>query len=424
MIWSLIKGLLFIVIIGALALGAGYLMQTGTELHVAIGGWEFSLGPVQAVIAALVLIAAVWLLIRLVALLVATLRFLNGDETALSRYFTRNRERRGYEALSDSLMALASGEGRLALARAKKAEKFLQRPELTTLIAAQAAELAGDTRRAAEAYKRLLPDERTRFVGVRGILMQKLAEGDTATALKLAEHAYALKPRHEEVQDILLRLQAGEGDWKGARTTLGAKLRTGALPRDVHRRRDAALALQEARGILDEGNSIEAREAAIAANRESPDLIPAAAMAARAYIANARPKYATRVLIKAWEAQPHPDLAAAFAEIEPLEFADRTVAAVPRADLCATTGRGNPAAAGRTEHRGRGFSGGPACAGRSAGQPSDGARADDHGGDRARRRIGRGCRARLARQGRDRLTRAAVDLRQVQHHPCRMGAGL
>ncbi|MCB1400741.1 MAG: heme biosynthesis protein HemY, partial [Rhodobacteraceae bacterium] len=81
-----------------------------------------------------------------------------------------------------------------------------------------------------------------------------------------------------------LKLQADKGDWKGARDVLNAKARQGLLPRDVYRRRDAVLALQEAKGILDEGASVEAREAAIAVNKSSPDLIPAAVMAARAYI--------------------------------------------------------------------------------------------------------------------------------------------
>ena len=105
------------------------------------------------------------------------------------------------------MMALASGEGRLAMAKAARAERFLARPELTNLLAAQAAEMAGDRTKAEEVYKRLLQDERTRFVGVRGIMKQKLDEGDADTALKLAERAFALKPRHEETTDILLRLQ-------------------------------------------------------------------------------------------------------------------------------------------------------------------------------------------------------------------------
>jgi HemY protein len=67
---------------------------------------------------------------------------------------------------------------------------------------------------------------------------------------------------------------------------------------------------------MDDNASIEQREAAIEANRQSPDLIPAAAMAARALTDKGDKKGATRVLKKAWDAKPHPDLAVAFADIE------------------------------------------------------------------------------------------------------------
>lgn len=319
MIWSLAKVLLFLLIVAALTLGAGILLDTGGGIRIAAAGYEFTLGPLQALITFLVMVVLVWLLMKLVGLIVAVFRFLNGDETAISRYFDRNRERKGFQALSEGLLALAAGEGRLALNRAIKAEKYLAEPHLTTLLVAQAAEAAGDTRRATEAYKELLASETTRFVAIRGLLRQKLAEGDSDTALKLAAKALELKPRHEETQDILLKLQAESRDWKGARATLGAKLKAGALPRDVYRRRDAVLALQLAQGVLEEGASIEAREAAIEANRQSPDLIPAAAMAARALADKGDRKGATRVLKKAWDAKPHPDLAAAFADIEPAE---------------------------------------------------------------------------------------------------------
>lgn len=322
MIWSLVKVLLFIGAIAGITYGASLLLETGEGLRIAAAGYEFTLGPFQAVMGLLLALLALWLLLLLIGLLTATLRFINGDETAITRYFDRNRERKGYQALSDGLVALASGENRVALSRAVKAEKLLGKPELTTLLVAQASEAAGDTRRATEAYKQLLQHERTRFVGIRGLLAQKAAEGDTETALKLAEKAFALKPKHMETQDILLKLQANTQDWKGARATLDAKMRSGGLSKDIFRRRDAVLALQEARSIMDETASIEAREAAIQANKLSPDLIPAAAMAARSLITAGDAKGATRILKKAWEAHPHPDLAAAFAEIAPDESAE------------------------------------------------------------------------------------------------------
>lgn len=319
MLWSLTKVILFVVAVAALALGAGMLSETDGAMRIIVSGWEFTIGPLQAVVLGVLLLLAVWLALRILGFLGAVVRFLNGDETAISRYFDRNRERKGYKALSEGMLALASGEARLALSRAQTAERLLGKPEITTLLVAQAAEAAGDRKRATEAYKALLADDGTRFVGIRGLLQQKLTDGDREVALKLAEKAFELRPKHAETQDILLKLQSDAGDWSGARSTLGAKLKAGTLPKDVYRRRDAVLALQQAKTVIDDDASIEAREAAIEANRLSPDLIPAAAMAARGYAAKGDVKNATRVLKKAWEVLPHPDLAAAFAAIVPDE---------------------------------------------------------------------------------------------------------
>ncbi|MCW9043126.1 MAG: heme biosynthesis protein HemY [Pseudopelagicola sp.] len=319
MLWSLVKILLFVAAIAGLTYGAGWLMESEGGVMITVAGVEYTLGPLQAVIAFVVLVILCWVVFKLMSLLVAVLKFLNGDETAISRYFDRNRETKGYQALADGLLALASGEGSKAIDNARKAERYLGKPELTNLLTAQAAEMAGDRKKATEVYKRLLADDATRFVGVRGLMKQTLSEGKTEAALKLAKTAFALKPRHEETQDTLLRLQAETGDWSGARSTLGAKLRHGSLPRDVHKRRDAVLALSEAKDILDEEATVEVREKAIEANKLSPDLIPAAVMAARGYIEQGKPRSAARLLQKTWTVQPHPDLAAAYAEIAPDE---------------------------------------------------------------------------------------------------------
>ena len=236
MIWSLIKVLLFVVIVAALTLGAGYLIDTGGGIRVATAGYEFTLGPLQAVIVTLVLLGLLWLVLKIVGLVVAVLRFLNGDETAISRYFDRNRERKGYEALAEGTIALASGEAGWRCRALPRRNAISNRPELTTFLVAQAAEAAGDSRKARpRPTSRCCPIRRSRFIGVRGLMNQKLAEGDRETALKLAEKAFELKPKNAETQDVLLRLQAETADWKGARATLGAKLRSGTLPKDVYR---------------------------------------------------------------------------------------------------------------------------------------------------------------------------------------------
>jgi len=319
MLWTLLKIVVFVAIVAAVALGAGWLMQSDLALRLVFAGWEITLRPLQAAIAVLLLVLAVWLLIRLAGLVVAVLRFILGDETALSRYFTRNRERRGLRALAEGMTALAGGEGQTALLRARKAERLLGATELTDPFLAQAAEAAGDRAAAKAALRRMVGEPRTRLAGLRGLLRQKLAEGDTEAALKLAQRAFALKPGHAEIQDRLIELQTQAGAWGEARRTLAAKHRHGSLPRDVHRRRDAVLALAEARSLKTDERDDAAHERALEANRLAPALVPAAVMAAEGLAARGRQRAAARALRTAWEAEPHPDLATAFAALAPDE---------------------------------------------------------------------------------------------------------
>lgn len=319
MFWTVLKIVLFLAVVAGLVWGAEALVTQEAGLRLAVGNTEFTLGPVQMAIAALLLLAGLWLLMRLVGLTVAVLRFINGDETAISRHFERNRRRRGLEALTDGFMALAAGEGEKALTKGRKAEKLLEDQALTTLLIAQAAQAKGNTALAEDYYKRLLEDDRSRFVGVQGLLAQQVEAGNATKARKLAETALTLRPGHAPTQDRLLMLQNKAGDWSGARRTLLETTRSGRLPKPVFKRRDAVLTLQQAEAEEAAGNTALAQDLAIEANRESPELVPAAVMAARALVARGKGPAAAKLIKRAWKAQPHPELAQAYAAIAPDE---------------------------------------------------------------------------------------------------------
>ena len=81
------------------------------------------------------------------------------------------------------------------------------------------------------------------------------------------------------------------------------KLKYGSLPKDVHKRRDAVLALSEAVEIIETDKKMDAQVTAIEANRLSPDLVPAV-LVAKEYLADkSRKKNAIKVIKKAWESQ-------------------------------------------------------------------------------------------------------------------------
>ena len=319
MIWSLVRIILFIGCIALITFGIVYVIETGGEVRVSFAAIEYSFSPMMAMIAVALLLVSIWAAIAALGLIIAILHFFNGDETAITRYFNRNREQRGFDALADGMVALAAGEGKIALAQVSKAEKMLRRPELTNLMNAQAAEMTGDTKKALKYYKSLLENDRTRFVGVRGLMKQKLAEGDMATAMKLAEKAFAIRPAHEDTQNLLFEMQSDAGDWSGARETIATKVRKGTLPKDVGRRREAILALADAKDKLDADDIEAGRIAALNANKLAPTLIPAAVLAAEVQTVSGNKSVAAKILKKAWGGNPHPELAAAFAEIEETE---------------------------------------------------------------------------------------------------------
>jgi HemY protein len=319
MIWSILKIAVFLAIAAALAFGASRLIETPGQVLIAFGGREFELTPIGFLIALLVAVVAALIVLRIVGFLAALLRFLLGDETAITRYFGRNRERRGLDALSGSMVALASGEATLASRKAAKAEKLLQRPELTRIVSARAAEMNGDTAKAFDIYKSMLESDRTRFIGVEGLMRQKLEAGDTDTALALAKKAFALKPDNAPVMRQLFDLQSKTEDWAGARETLSASMHARMIPRDVGARHDAVLSLAASRKSHAAGETGRGHEAAKQANKLAPTLVPAAALAAQAHAAEGSARKASKALTKAWSANPHPEIAAAFAAIEPAE---------------------------------------------------------------------------------------------------------
>ena len=248
-----------------------------------------------------------------------------GGLYAVVDFFRKRRHERGLNALSRSLIALAEGDGPRALKQAQLAEELLKKHDLTRLVNAQAARMAGDMRLAEKYFEAMSEDRDTSFLGLQGLLSQALREEKPERALRLAERAHALRPRQGEMLDALFKLQRAKGDWAGARRTVQASVRAKRLTRDVGDRRLALLHLVDAEAKEGAGDRSGALREVLASVRLAPGLAPAAAMAARMLTAEGEKRSASRMLVAAWKISPHPDVAAAYAGVEPKESAEERV---------------------------------------------------------------------------------------------------
>lgn len=320
MVWLILRVLLFVAVVAVIAVGAGVLVDTTGFVSINLAGADYpplTLVEFAGLVAATMV--ALFLLYKLAGLTVAALRFVLGDETALSRFWSRAKERRGLEALSRGMVALAEGDHDAAAVAARKATRLLGSMPLTDLLNAQLAEARGDIQQAKRHYRALAKEPSTAMLGVKGLLAQAVKAGETERAMKLAEHAASIRPKDASVQQTLFDLQVRQSNWEGALRTLQALAKGKSLPRDVVARREAVLDLEIARGAKSAGDSRKAREAADAAVRAAPGLSPAAVFAAREHIAIGDVARAAKMLKEAWRQSPQPEIAAAFAELAPDE---------------------------------------------------------------------------------------------------------
>ncbi len=324
----MLKTILKIVLLGAIVIamtwGVSWIIQQGGEVPLEIRGREYRPSMLAILLAGLVGLFVFWLFIKLVEFGLACVAFIMGDKNAISRFFGRRRAKRGMQALETSVLALAAGEGKIALQKAYRADKDLDSPAMTNLLIAQAARAQGKPKEAEAAYKKMLETNKAgRFIGIRGLMQDRQEAGDNETAAKLAQKALELQPKDASTVNALFDLQIETQDWQGARDTLAAKAKLEKMPAEVAKRREAVLAISEAKSLDPEAEGERYESLVAKAYRTAPNLVPAAVLAAKAQALAGNARQADSIIVKAWNANPHPDLAQAYADLAPNETAEQ-----------------------------------------------------------------------------------------------------
>lgn len=305
----MLRVLFFFLAVLAIAFGVTRFADRPGSVTLTWLGYEIETSVFVAILAlaaALLALALVW----------SALRHLLASPAALSRYMRRHQEERGLEALSQGLIAVGAGDKDQARKFAALARKKLPNEPLTSLLRAQAAQLQGDRSEARRIFEAMAAQPRTELLGLRGLFLEARREDQMEAARQFAERAMERNPDLGWSVNALFELQCRAGDWEGALKTLGVARRQKHVEKDVAERRRAVLLTAQA--IEAEDGDIErARALALEANKLAPGLVPAAEIAARAQVSQGSLSRAGRIVQKAWELSPHPELALAYAHLRP-----------------------------------------------------------------------------------------------------------
>lgn len=303
----MIKGLVFFIIVLALASGAAWLADQPGAVSLVWRDW-------QVETSAPVLAAAVVLIAVMAALLYRFWTLLRAAPAVIGSAFERGRRRKGYLALSRGMVAIAAGDAREAAKNAKRARGLLSDPPLTLLLEAQAAQLNGDERAAEKFFTRMLDDEDMAFLGLRGLYNQALAGGQRDEALQLARRAAAMRPKSEWAAKAVFDLETKSGNWLAAEADIKTMQRRRLITTEESRRQRAVLERMQSADAADKGETETALAHAKKAFDLAPGFVPAAHHYAGLLARQGKSKKAQGVIEKAWKQTPHADLAALYGE--------------------------------------------------------------------------------------------------------------
>ncbi len=260
--------------------------------------------------------AVVAIFIVLVLTLWSVVRRIIGAPGSISGFFKSRRRQKGYNALSQGMIAVGAGDGQTAHRLSEQAANLLRDEPLTLMLKAQAAQLNGDQASATRVFKAMLQAPETESLGLHGLFVQARRDNDSAAARVYAERAMKEKPELAWATLAVLALQSADNDWKGATRTLEVARLNKLVEKSDAARQKAVLMVAQAMEIEDTETD-RALVMALDAHKLAPALVQAAVIAGRILASQSNTKKAARVLEKTWKLAPHPDLAEIYAHARP-----------------------------------------------------------------------------------------------------------
>ena len=316
----MIRVVLFLVALALIAFGFAWVADRPGEIAVTWLGYRIETSVMVAALAVLALVVVILLLWSIIG------GILRSPEQ-VSLFFRHRRAVRGYLALSRGLIAIGAGDLRLARKSADEAARLSPGDPLTLLLTAQSAQMAGDRSSAERAFREMIKRDDTKLLGLRGLYIEAQRRNDAHAARLVAEEAAKVAPSLAWAGQAVLDNRCANGDWAGALEALEHMKHT--LDKADYRRKRAVLLTARALA-LDESDRDAARAAVLEAVKLAPDLVPAAAFAGRRLAESNEQRKAARILEAAWSANPHPDIAEAYANLRFGDSARERLARVER----------------------------------------------------------------------------------------------
>lgn len=303
----MIRVFVFFFLLFLLAAGFAWLADVPGTISISWNGYVWEQPPVVvALVAGVALIAFL--------LVIWVIRTILQSPQIAGRFFRRRRKDKGYTALSHGLIALGTGNAKLARRYGLDADKLLPEEPAAKLLLAQTAQLAGKDDEARQRFEAMLDEPETKALGLHGLFVEAERQGEPVAARHYAEEAARTSPGLEWAGKAVLGYQAVAHHWDEALKTLESNYAAKLVDKKSYRRQRAVILTALAQK-LEGGEPERAFSLAKEAHGLALDLVPAAVLTSRLATRRGDIRKAAKVLEATWRLSPHPELAETYAHV-------------------------------------------------------------------------------------------------------------
>lgn len=243
----------------------------------------------------------------------------------LSKQREETRHQKGFNALTKGLVAIAAGDSKQATYYSKRAKNLLPMNQnnrggqqaLHLLLEAQAARLRGEEGLAQNRFEALMQDKEAGFLGIRGLLKAAMDKGNERLALEYVQQAAKLHPNQIWVIQTLYHLQIQNKMWDEVLKTAKQARKYKALEEEKIASDEIAIYLMRYDHFMAHDDETQALDNLKKAHKLNNDFTPTIIRYAEYFIKQGKKKKAANFIKKAWETNPHPDLARIWNQLVP-----------------------------------------------------------------------------------------------------------
>lgn len=214
----------------------------------------------------------------------------------------------GLKALTKALVALAAGDGRLAMRYAASAKSNIPNSPLSDFFTAKASELTGNEDEAKAYLQELSNHPETSLIGIKGLIAYAQKEQNTSLIRSLALRAYRIKEDTQWALQILFEYAVSSKNWPDAFQYTQKMVNYHFWTPEESTRKKAILNLAQGLELKKDGKLSLGLDHVQRAYKLLPDAFETNFTLASFFLEMGEPKKARKLILRAWVHVPHPDL--------------------------------------------------------------------------------------------------------------------